>query len=422
MRPIACLLSLLLACAAAAAPTAVRAAHLLDVRRGALIDNAVVVVDGDSIVSVGHDVPAGATLLDLGDVTLVPGLFDMHVHLDVGGTAGQRGPNPMSAGPVDNAIQASINARATLLAGFTTVRSCGSNDFIDVALKRAIERGAIIGPRITPAGYQISMTGGHGDNDGYAPGVFELTPKQGVADGPENVLFAVRYQMKYGAEVIKLTATAGVLGEERTATARQFSDEELRTIVEEARRNDMRVAAHAHGTEGIIAAVKAGVSSIEHGSVLNDEAIALMKAKGTYLVPTLYVAQPKGKEGRNYSSEHAAAKGEAMTEAVKSSFPKALKAGVKIAYGTDAGVYPHGLNGREMAVMVSFGMTPADAFRSATIWAADLLGVSDRGAIEPKLLADIVAVRGNPLTDVSTIEHVVFVMKGGTVFKNEVTK
>lgn len=396
---------------------ALRAKRMLDVEHGAIVANPVIVIENDVIQSVGHDVPQSARVLDLGDVTLLPGLFDMHVHIDIGRTEGvQR--TEYYGGPVDHAIAAAANARNTLLAGFTTIRSCGSNDFIDVALKRAIERGAAIGPRITPAGYQISMTGGHGDNVGYAPGEFELSPKQGVADGPEQLLYAVRYQLKYGAEVIKLTATAGVLGEERTATARQFSDEELRTIVEEAKRNDVRVAAHAHGTEGIIAAVRAGVNSIEHGSMLNDEAIRLMKERGTYLVPTLYVADPETGTTATMS-QHVQEKGSAMFAAVFRSFRAALDAGVKIAFGTDAGVYPHGLNAREFAVMVKLGMKPADAIRAATINAADLLGVHDRGTIAPGKLADIIAVKGNPLDDVKTLEHVVFVMKGGVVFRND---
>ena len=414
MRPLLALL--FLAASAQAEPIALRAARLLDVRAGTIVENAVVVVDGTKIAEVRRDARAGAKVVDLGDVTLLPGLFDMHVHLDVG--RGERGGrlDAMSAGPVDNAIQAIENARTTLMAGFTSVRSCGANDFIDVALKNAVERGVIVGPRITPSGYQISMTGGHGDNVGYPEGVFELSPKQGVADGPANLLFAVRYQLKHGAEVIKLTATAGVLGLERTATARQFSDEELRTIVEEARRNGVKVAAHAHGREGILAAVRAGVDSIEHGSQLDDEGMALMKARGTYLVPTLYAQRPQKDKPL---SAFIQSKGAAMLAASNEMFPKALRSGIKIAYGTDAGVFPHGQNAKDFALMVGFGMKPLDAIRSATLGAADLLGVADRGAIAPGLLADIIAVRGNPLDDVTTLEKVVFVMKDGAIVKKD---
>ncbi len=406
---------LLFALAANGEVVAVRAARMLDVERGAIVDNPVIVIDGATIRAVAVSAPEGARVIDLGDVTLLPGLIDMHTHLSVGRNNDPSiRPPGRFGGPIDATLQAAANARATLLAGFTSVRECGANDFIDVALKRAIERGAAIGPRITPSGYQISMTGGHGDNTGFPPGEYELTPKQGVADGPEQLLYAVRNQIKYGAEVIKLTATAGVLSEEATATARQFSDEELRTIVEEAIRHGLRVAAHAHGTEGIIAAVKAGVNSIEHGSLLDAEAIRLMKERGTWLVPTIFLADAAPAGDKSALMQE---KGASMSEAAKKSFRAAYEAGVKIAFGTDAGVFPHGNNAKEFASMVRHGMKPIDAIRAATINAASLLGVSDRGSIEAGQLADIIAVKGNPLDDVSTLERVTFVMKGGVVFK-----
>ena len=398
--------------------TAIRAARLLDVRNGTLIENPVVVVEGGRIATVGKEPPPGVAVTDLGAVTLVPGLFDMHTHVAISGTPKLRGPDPMTASPEDTAIQAVVNARETLLAGFTSIRECGANDFVDVALKSAIERGATIGPRITPAGYQISMTGGHGDIVGFPPGVFELGPKQGIADGVENVLFAVRYQLKHGAEVIKVMATAGVLGEERTATARQYSDEELRAVVEEAHRNGVKVEAHAHGLDGILAAVRAGVDSIEHGSMLNDEGLRMMKARGTFLVPTLYVAQPKSNTGAGMGA-HVREKGLSMGAAANAMFPRALHSGVRIAYGTDAGVYPHGLNAREFGVLVDHGMPPIDAIRSATIWAAELMGTPDRGSIEPGFVADMVGVRENPLENVRTFESVAFVMKNGVVYRND---
>jgi imidazolonepropionase-like amidohydrolase len=402
-------------------PVAIRAARLLDVKRGVFVADPVIVVESGRIREVRKDVPAGADVVDLGGATILPGLFDMHTHVTIGGTPKMRGPDPMTASPEDTTIQGVVNARETLLAGFTSIRECGSNDFVDVALKAAIDRGAIPGPRITPAGYQISMTGGHGDIVGFPPGVFELGPKQGIADGVENVLFAVRYQLKHGAEVIKVMATAGVLGEERTATARQYSDEELRAVVEEAHRNGVKVEAHAHGLEGILAAVRAGVDSIEHGSMLNDEGLRLMKERGTFLVPTLYVAQPASQTGAGMSA-HVRQKGTAMGEAANAMFPKAVKAGIRIAYGTDAGVYPHGLNGREFGVLVDHGMTPIDAIRSATIRAAELLGVRDRASIEPGYVADLIAVREDPLQNVRTLESVAFVMKGGVVYRNDLAR
>lgn len=397
---------------------ALRAARMVDVERGVIVRNPVIVIDGATIRAVAATVPEGTRVVDLGDVTVLPGLIDMHTHLSVGRSSdpGVKPPGRIGNGPLDAALQASVNAKATLLAGFTSVRECGANDFIDVALQRAIERNAIIGPRITPSGYQISMTGGHGDNVGFAPGEYELTWKQGVADGPQQLLAAVRNQIKYGAQVIKLTATAGVLSEERTATARQFSDEELRAIVGEAKRHGLRVAAHAHGTEGIIAAVKAGVDSIEHGSMLNDEAIELMEENGTYLVPTIYLADAEAGTTAEKSA-HVQEKGAAVSAAARKSFRAAYDGGVKIAFGTDAGVFPHGLNAREFGAMVRNGMKPADALRSATVTAAALLGVTDRGTIAPGKLADLIAVEGNPLEDVTALERVVFVMKGGTVYK-----
>lgn len=418
-RVLRCIPIALLACVAlyaSGAPVALRAARMLDVGRATIIANPVVIIEGDRIASVGGPIPEGARVLDLGDVTILPGLIDMHTHITVGRVQGAQPFDSEQIEPADIAFRAAENARATVMAGFTTIRECGASFFVDVALKRAVERGTVTGPRVVPSGYQISPTGGHGDNVGYAEGVYELTPKQGIADGPDQLLFAVRYQIKHGAEVIKVMASSGVLDFKKTATSREFSDEELRTVVEEARRQGVRVAAHAHGTEGILAAVRAGVDSIEHGSMLSDEAIRLMKEHGTFLVPTLYVTTPEaGLRAR--ISEGSRAKGKAMAAAAYESFRKALNAGVRIAFGTDAGVYPHGHNARELAVMVSLGMKPADAIRSATLSAAELLGVDDRGEIAAGKLADIIAVPGNPLENVRALENVTFVMVGGAVVK-----
>jgi imidazolonepropionase-like amidohydrolase len=402
----------------AAAPVAIRAARMLDVRNGANRANAVVIVDEGQITALATAPPAGVPVIDLGDVTLLPGLMDMHTHLSVGRVPNSKPGDTEQIEPADMAIQATVNARATLLAGFTTVRECGANNFIDVALERARQRGAILAPRIVPSGYQIGMTGGHADNTGYAEGVYELGPKQGVADGVPQVLFAVRYQIKHGAEVIKLMATSGVLDLQASATLREFSDEELKAACDEAKRHGLRVAAHAHGTEGILAAIRAGVTSIEHGSMLNDEAIRLMKERDVFLVPTLYVTEPKAGTGQDRGAL-VRSKGEAMSRAARESFRRALAAGVRIAFGTDAGVYPHGLNAREFSTLVSLGMKPADAIRSATLVAAALLGIDDRGEIAPGKLADLIAVRGNPLDDVKVLENVSWVMLGGRVVKGE---
>lgn len=408
--------------AAGGAPLVLRAERMLDVRGGSIVRDAVVVVDGERIVAAGPadavEVPAGATVVELGDRTLVPGLIDAHTHLTAG-TAGERLGlwERMAMGPIDVALQAAANARATLTAGFTTVREAGANDFIDVALARAVERGAAQGPRIVASGHQISPTGGHGDNVGFPAGQFELTPEQGIADGPADLLRAVRYQIRQGAEVIKLTATAGVLGLEATADAPQFTPEELATIVEEAHRHRVKVAAHAHGLEGIKAALRAGVDSIEHGSILDDEAIERMKAQGTFLVPTAWINTAGGVADMDEMPEEIREKGAFITARARESLEKAIRAGVRIAFGTDAGTFPHGQNAREFAVLVERGMTPAAAIRSATVDAAELLGVDDRGALEPGLLADLIAVPGDPLADVTVFERVDFVMLGGAMVR-----
>ena len=411
-----CLLALLLAVAipASAQALVVRADRMLDVDSGEVVEPAVVVVEGGRIQSVNPDrVPDGAEVIDLGDVTLVPGLMDMHTHLMVDLSPNMQLRMVTETTP-DWTIRGVVNARTTLMAGFTTVRDVGSGDFIDVALARASDAGRIAAPRIVPAGHALSTTGGHGDAGGFIPGLLESTPEQGVADGVDEVVRAVRYQIKHGAKVIKVSATAGVLSFEEAVGAQQYSYDELVAIVEEAARHDVKVAAHAHGTEGIIAAVKAGVASIEHGSMLSDEAIALMKEHGTYLVPTTYLvdAVPLA-----MLPPPIRAKGERVIPLAKASVQRAIAAGVNIAFGTDAGVYPHGDNAREFAALVDRGMTPLEALRSATVYAADLLGLDDRGRIAPGLLADLVAVPGDPLDDIRVMEDVRFVMKGGTVYK-----
>lgn len=397
-----------------AEPVVLKAASMLDIEAGRIVSPAVIVVDGEMIAAVNPDsLPAGAQVIDLGDRTLLPGLMDMHTHLtmDIAGDWVNRQVKETAA---DAALRGARNAWLTLQAGFTTVRDVGSAGFSDVSLMRAIDNDLIIGPRIIPAGHALSITGGHCDVTGFAPGVLEGGPPEGVADGVDESLKAVRYQIKHGAKVIKICATAGVLSFEGPVGAQQFSSEEMEAIVQEAARHDVRVAAHAHGKAGILAATLAGVASIEHGSELTDEIFRAMKEHGTYLVPTTYLADaidfeslpPGPKEKALY-----------MLPIAKESLRKAIRAKVPIAFGTDAGVFPHGDNAKEFAVLVERGMTAVEAIRSATLNAADLLDVDDRGDLKKGLLADLIAVPGNPLERIEVLEDVHFVMKGGRVFK-----
>lgn len=386
---------------------------MLDVVTGAVVTNPVVVVEGERISAVNPaSVPAGAESLDLGDVTLLPGLIDMHVHL-TGQVDAKSFDRAVKDLPAMEPLYGVANARKTLLAGFTTVRNVGSGGFSDVALKRAIEERLVIGPRIVPAAHAIGITGGHADETGFAPGILELSPKEGIVNGPAEAIEAVRYQVKHGAEVIKIIATAGVLSFDNTVGAQQLSEEEMRAIVEEAHRQGLKVAAHAHGAEGIKAAIRAGVNSIEHGSLLDDEGRRMMKERGVYLVPTLYVS-----EGipLDMLPPPVRAKAESVLPLMRENFRKDVQAGVKIAFGTDAAVIPHGQNAHEFATMVALGMSPLEAIRAATVNAADLLGRDDRGAIAAGKLADLIAVPGNPLQDIRALQHVTFVMKGGEVY------
>lgn len=401
---------------AAAKPLVIRAARLLDVRNGKLLEHAQVVVRGERIESVGTSsdaLPEGAELVDLGARTLVPGLIDMHTHL-TGSLDGDWVNRAVHETAADSALRGAHNARLTLLAGFTTVRDLGASDFADVALMHAVERGDIDGPWIFPACNPIGITGGHADVTGFAPGILTQGPEQGVADGPDACVHAVRTQIKYGAKVIKCMATAGVLSFETQVGAQQLSDAELEAIVDEAARHGIKVAAHAHGRDGILAAVRAGVASIEHGSLLDDQVIDEMLARGTFLVPTQYLLS------RLDSSKlppPLAAKADWLFPRKSEALRKAIARGVKIAFGTDASVYPHGENAHEFASLVELGMKPAVALRSATLNACELLGVDDRGEIAPGKLADLIAVSGDPLADVRCLEHVEWVMHGGRVVR-----
>jgi imidazolonepropionase-like amidohydrolase len=372
----------------------------------------VVTIVNGRIGSVGTEPPAAAALTDLGDVTLVPGFIDSHVHLttDIEGDWTLR---PAREDATDEALRGAPNARKTLLAGFTTVRNVGAGGFSDIALMKAVDKGEVDGPHIVPAGHSLGITGGHCDQTGFAPDILEQGPREGIAHGVAGFTEAVRQQVKYGAQVIKVCATAGVMSFEASVGAQQPSDEELRAVVEEARRHGLKVAAHAHGAEGTLAAVRAGVSSIEHGSMLTDEILTEMKQRGTYLVPTTYLRDIV----REDLPEPIRSKRKSIAETAKASHRKAIEAGVKIAFGTDAGVFPHGQNAREFASLVSRGMSPLEALRSATTYAADLLGVTDRGVIAPGKLADLVALPGNPLEDIRVTERPAYVIKGGMLYK-----
>lgn len=394
----------------------IRARSMVDLRSGRVVDAPVIVIEGELIKSISQgELPEEGRIIELGDLTLLPGLIEMHCHITDMVTGGEF-LDPTRSTAADHALRGVAYARRTLLAGFTTVRNMGSLDFADVSLSRAIKEGYIIGPRIVPCGHLISITGGHGDAWGLAPGVLERDWCCGIADGPDEIVKAVRYQIKHGAKVIKILATAGVMTLEVGAGTQHMSEAEIRAAVGEANRHGLKVAAHAIGTEGIIAAVRAGVDSIEHGSILNDEAIALMKERGVYLVPTIYLSKVTEQLTLIPLQK---SKAEKIVPRMRESLKKAIKAGIKIAFGTDAGVFPHGDNAKEFAVLVEHGLSPLEAIRAATINAADLLGVDDRGVLEPGKLADIIAVSGNPLEDIRTLEDVKFVVKGGVVYKRE---
>lgn len=411
----------LIAGSAGAETQVISAARMLDVEQARVTGPVRVVVRDGLIESINPEqLPADARVLELGDRTLMPGLIDMHTHLTLDFFTGSDWVTaPVFQSAPDWAIMGVRFAEQTLQAGFTTVRDVGAfPGFPDVALMRAIDRGTVPGPDMWAAGHYISMTGGHCDITGFAPGIQELGPKQGIADGVDEVIKAVRYQAKHGVRLIKVCATAGVFSFSNNAPvgALQYSFEELQAIVREANKLGLKVAAHAHGTEGINTAVRAGVSSIEHGSILSDESIRLMKEHGTYLVPNLYInSLPLPPE----TPAATIAKSDYLQPLVVQSLQKAYKAGVRMALGTDACIFPHGQNGREFAALVANGVPAEHALKMATLYAADLLGVDDRGVIAVGKRADLVAVPGNPLDDIEVMEDVRFVMKKGMVYRQE---
>jgi imidazolonepropionase-like amidohydrolase len=395
----------------------IKAGRLVDVRAGRVLTDQFILIEGDRVKQIGSarsvQIPAGARVIDLSNATVLPGLIDCHTHLT--GEPGHNGYEALGISIPRQALYGAKNAKLTLEAGFTTVRNVGAAGYADVALRDAINAGDIPGPRIDASGPAIGVTGGHCDESLLAP---EFNHRaDGVADGVPSLMTKTREIAKYGADCIKICASGGVLSKGDSPEALQFSDEEIRAVVAEAHRLGRKVAAHAHGAAGIKQAVLAGVDSIEHGSFIDEEAIRLMKEKGTYLVPTLYLGdwfmenyQRLGVPG--FMIE----KAKVVLPAARMNLARAFKAGVKVAFGTDAAVYPHGLNGREFAVMVKLGLTPMQSIQAATVNAADLLGWSDRiGSIEAGRLADIIAVNGDPTTDVAVLEHPTFVMKDGQV-------
>ncbi len=403
-----------------------KAARVIDGTGGAPIQNGVVVVTDDRIVAVGAagavTVPAGARTVDLGNATLLPGFIDAHTHV-IGRTLGDPAGDDAGVRDVDSfgAILGVGNVRNTLMAGFTSIRNVGAPNFDDIAMRKAINEGWIVGPRMQTAAHALGITGGHCDENGYKPGLQDGDFKTGIADGPDQIRAAVRYQVKYGADVIKTCATGGVLSEGDAVGVPQYTYEELKAMVDEAMKLERKVAAHAHGTEGIKIAVRAGVASIEHGSFLDDEGAKMMAQKGTFLVPTLTAgeaAEHAAKTGvlKGLRAEKAVAAAQAMRQAIK----YAVANKVAIALGTDAGVGPHGGNGHEFTLMVQWGgLTPMQSIVAGTSNAARLLGW-DRtlGTIATGKWADLVAVPGDPIADITVMEKPVFVMKNGVVYKS----
>ena len=404
--------------------TVIRAGRVLDVRTGELHANQAIVIEGDKItqIAASSDVKAAAgdTTIDLPDATLLPGLIDAHTHLTF--DLSSLGYQGLAISTAREALHGARNARRTLDAGFTTVRNLGAKDYADIALRDAINDGDVIGPRIVASGPALGITGGHCDEN-LLPPAFHFQG-DGVADGVEGVQRKVREVIKYGADVIKICATGGVLSKGDDPNASQYTLEEMKAIVADAHRLGRRVAAHAHGAEGVRWASEAGVDSIEHGHLMDDAAIATLKKNGTYLVPTLFLGEYMDQHlDKSDVPEFSKQKMRDVTAAMRQNIGKAFAAGVKVAFGTDAAVYPHGLNAGEFHVYVKLGMTPLAAIQTATINAADLLGWSKRvGTLEPGKWADIIAVDGDPTKDVTILEHVKFVMKGGAVYKNDYTK
>jgi imidazolonepropionase-like amidohydrolase len=398
---------------------------MLDVDTGELVEPGDLLIDDGRIVEVAPaKVPDGAVVVDAGDLTLLPGLMDMEVNLLMGGPDHESPLVAVQDDPAVKTLRGVANARRTLRSGFTTVRNLGlfvqtGGMLLDVALKKAIDLGWIDGPRIVPAGHAISPTGGHLDPTMFqrlGPHIMPLTVEEGIANGVAEVRKAVRYQMKYGAEVIKVVASGGVMSHTGPAGAQQYSDEELAAIADEAHRAGLKVAAHAHGDAGIRVAIDVGIDCIEHCSLASDETLDLMVERGTFLVATTYLAD--GMDTSRAAPELQAKAAEVFPRARKT-ITKAIEKGVKIACGTDAPAIPHGRNAKELVALVDRGMTPLQAIQAATIVSAELIDADDRGRLSPGLFADVIGVPGDPTADITLTEQVRFVMKGGKVFRHD---
>jgi imidazolonepropionase-like amidohydrolase len=407
---------------------ALKAARLIDGTGAPPLKNAIIIVANNKISVVGDAgsvrIPPGVKVIDLGDVTLLPGFIDAHTHL-IGRVLGDPEGDMAAVRDFESfgAILGVLHARDTLMAGFTSIRNVGaSGQFDDMALRKAINEGWTPGPRMETAGHAIGITGGHCDENGFRPGLLTLGPIDGVANGPEEIRAAVRYQIKYGADVIKTCATGGVLSEGDAVGATQYSFEELKALVDEANKLERKVAAHAHGAEGIKLAVRAGVASIEHGSFLDEEGARMMAERGTFLVPTLSAAEAVERAAKNGVLKGLRAeKALAAAAAARRGIKLAVANKVQIALGTDAGVIPHGTNAREFFLMCEWGgLTPMESIVAGTLNGAKLLGWDKNvGSLEPRKFADIVAVSGDPLKNIHAMEKVVFVMKNGVVYRKD---
>jgi imidazolonepropionase-like amidohydrolase len=429
MRPLLLALGLCIVAAAQDRPIVLRAARMFDGKSNRLTTPGVVVVSRGKIQAAGSAAatPANAEIIELGDVTLLPGFIDAHTHLSSPYTSDYRQGiiDSQRKTVAEQALDATENLRKTLLAGFTTVRDVGSFDFIDVGLRNAVESGKIIGPRMLVSVHALSATGGHCDpGEGFRYGLQkESGVEQGVINSPDEARAAVRFNHKYGADVIKVCATGGVLSLSDDVDTPQLTQAELNAIVEEAHALRRKTAAHAHGAEGAKRAIRAGIDSIEHGSFLDDEALRLMKEKGTFYVPTLiapwWIVQQVD-QGKLVLTPEVIAKARQAAESVNQTFRKAVEMGVHIGLGTDAAVYPHGMNAKEFELMVENGLKPVEALKAATSADAELLGLAGRiGTLEPGKLADIVAVPGDPIQDIRQTAKVKFVMKEGIIYRRD---